>query len=646
MLPLHEELKKVPLLAIILPLIMGIIVQETFFAEINWVLFSTVVALLLLLALVFKISGFLTILLIFLASFSIGSYSTYLTQKIEKPSEIFFEAESYLGVIQDIPSLKNKKHHSLIRITKFKYQGLWQNCNYLCQAIINDSAETKYLPAHEYLITSKIHAPQKSILPGQFDYAHYLRYKGIFAVAFININEIAFYSKSTKSWRLRISDFRYSILKALNKNDIPKRESSILSSFLLGYRGEIDPELNKAFASAGASHILSVSGMHVGIVFLFLNTLLKFLNTGQKQRVIKSILVICCLWFYALLAGFSPPVLRSAFMFSLFALADITTRKTININILAFSAIILLTFNPYFLFDVGFQLSYAAMLGIFLIYVPLSEKWLPQNTTIKYFYSILLLSFAAQVGTLPLILYYFQQFPAYFLLTNLLIVPWSVAILYVAIIYALSLPVAFIAELISFPLKWLIFGLNQLVLQVEELPGNLVKNLEVEVIDSIAIALIIVFLVHFVFRKNYPSLAFVFIIFLFITIKNMLFLFSNNNLTDIYTFSYNSEPAVIMVNSKEKYTICQLETFKRMNVKNYIWINPDSSNEITSHDLSIYKISTSKLLIKTSNKFLVLVKEETNPSAGFSKILIFNKKYELINILTIKYRRNEHFSLE
>ena len=196
-----------------------------------------------------------------------------------------------------------------------------------------------------------------------------------------------------------INNLRVKVLQLTSNSELPDREKAVLASLVFGFRGDIDPELKSAYSHAGVMHILSVSGMHVGIVYMFLMFLFSFLSRNTATRFVRSIIVIFGLWFYALLNGFSPPCARSALMFTFFALADLSNRNQSGLNTLAGSALVLLLINPYNLFDTGFQLSYSAMAGIFLIYVPLNKRIKYRNKGVEI-YTPIIIGFLLQLKLL------------------------------------------------------------------------------------------------------------------------------------------------------------------------------------------------------------------------------------------------------
>ena len=198
----------------------------------------------------------------------------------------------------------------------------------------------------------------------------------------------------------------------------------VVSALILGQQQDISKEILKDYQYAGAIHILSVSGLHVGFILLFITFLLRPLPKNKYGNWIRLLAILLGLWGFAIIAGLSPSVIRSATMFSFVAIGMNLKRSTNIFHTLLVSLFIILLFKPSFLFDVGFQLSYLSLFFILWIQPLLSKIWIPKNKILRYFWDILTVSFAAQIGALPLSIYYFHQFPGLFFVTNIIILPF------------------------------------------------------------------------------------------------------------------------------------------------------------------------------------------------------------------------------
>ncbi len=294
----------------------------------------------------------------------------------------------------------------------------------LVMNLYRDSATTKFKVDDELLVFGKLSEVKPPLNPHQFDYQSYLSNLGIYhQLQLDNTNHFATEHSSKTIYGLAAS-IRNKIISKLQKANFGKEELSIIQALLLGQRDDISQETYSNYKNAGAVHILAVSGLHIGILLLLLQFLLSPLERLPKGKTIKLIVLVLLLWCFALLAGFSASIVRAVTMFSFVAYALYLNRPSNTFNILALSMFtILLVINPTLLFQVGFQMSYAAVFAIVWIYPMLQRLWFPKNKIVRKIWQLLSVSVAAQLGVLPISLFYFHQFPALFFISNLLIVP-------------------------------------------------------------------------------------------------------------------------------------------------------------------------------------------------------------------------------
>jgi competence protein ComEC len=289
-----------------------------------------------------------------------------------------------------------------------------------------------------------------------------------------------------------------------------QNQSSIAAALLIGSRAEIDPDLNRAYSRAGIVHVLAVSGMHVSLVF---GSVLWILRRLLKQK--SAVLIgICALWCYALLAGMSASVVRSAFMFTLLSGSKLFVNSSLSSNSLAGAALIMIGIDPNYLFDPGAQLSFAAVWGIQARY-KLTNFLLFNNLILKFVSESLWICLIAQFATLPLTLSYFGTFPVYFMLANLVAVPLSTALIYMGFAALLLAPLGILSvplfALMAFAIDWL----NTFTLFVASLPYSAYDGGTLGFGSSICIALF-VYIVLLPFGRFYTK-------FLLLTILRIIF---------------------------------------------------------------------------------------------------------------------------
>lgn len=337
---------------------------------------------------------------------------------------------------------------------------------------------------------NKLRGPQN---PFEFDYRDFLNLKAIYAQAYAD----------SSSWKVLSTDHGWAILRfaknvrrhfliAVDSWNLPKSQAAITKALLLGYRYDIDDTTLKAYASAGAMHVLAVSGLHVGIVYTMAGYLLFFLMRIKRGAVVKSIILILLLWMFALITGMSASVVRAATMFTFVAIGTSLKRYTSIYNTILGSAILLLIIRPSYLFEVGFQLSYAAVFGIVWIQPKLSTLFRPSTKFVKLFWDITTVSVAAQLATFPLGLYYFHQFPTLFLVSNLIVIPVVTVLMYLGLFLLVLSSMGFVwLPLIKFYSGWL-WLMNAGVQWVERQASFLITEIHVSRLELILLYVLIV----------------------------------------------------------------------------------------------------------------------------------------------------------
>ncbi|AQG79487.1 ComEC/Rec2 family competence protein [Spirosoma montaniterrae] len=308
--------------------------------------------------------------------------------------------------------------------------------------------------------------------PGEFNYKRYLSHRNIYHQQYLRPwqRQVVAYNPPNPVTRLATRVNRWADSVFIDRIGT-RAEYAIVNAMILGVRDDLDTELYRAYSAAGAVHILSVSGMHVGILFAVLTYLLSFLIKRPRGKLLMAALQLLILWFYALVTGLSPPVLRSAGMFTLLIVANAAGRQQQLLNTLGASAFFILCFDPYALFSAGFQLSYVAVAGI-----GAWQSSLVQSLTFRYkaankLWELTAVALVAQLITFPLGVFYFHQFPTYFLLANPAVMGLSFILLPLAMA---TLAVSWV-PLLNDALGWLLqktaWLLNAVVMQTSRLPG-------------------------------------------------------------------------------------------------------------------------------------------------------------------------------
>lgn len=395
-------------------------------------------------------------------------------------------------------------------------------------------------------LKSEFYFNQNPSNPNQFDYGKYLENQQIFAQVYTDFKSIYISQKFSKGMNYYGSKIRNTIIHNLEKRHFKKEELSIVIALILGQQQDISKEVLLDYQYAGAIHILSVSGLHVGFILLFLVTLLKPIPNSRKGSIIKLVITLIGLWSFGIVAGLAPSVVRSVTMFSFVAIG-LFLKRSVNIyHTLLVSVFLILLVRPSFLFDVGFQLSYLALFFIIWLQPLLASVWTPKHKIIHYFWEIITVSFAAQIGTLPLSIYYFHQFPGLFFVTNLVILPL------LSVILAIALVVMILAGLDSVPffllqlLEQSIQVLNSIISWVASFEDFIFKDIPMNSLMMLTSYLMIITIIIWLKKANYRNLV--------ITLLSVI-IFQIGNLYRCYEVQTKEE--FIVFNQKKQSLITQ-----------------------------------------------------------------------------------------
>jgi len=315
--------------------------------------------------------------------------------------------------------------------------------------------------------------------PSAFDYRRFMANQGVYHQLFLSGEDLVLSGHSPPNpIRALALQAQQAFADRLAEAITQEREQSIVWALVLGVKEGLDAETRQAYATAGAMHVLAVSGLHVGIVYLIFLKLLGGLRRRPLGRWLFALMVLISLWSFAFLTGLSPSVMRAATMFSFMVLAQTTQRKVSTYNTLAASAFLLLLVNPYLITSVGFQLSYLAVFGIVYLQPRIASWWTPKHRAMDWVWQLTTVSIAAQIATGPLAVYYFHVFPTYFFLSNLLVVPLATVILVGGLlVLALSVISIPLSDLIGQLLEWIVWGMNEVIFALEQLPGSRIVDL-------------------------------------------------------------------------------------------------------------------------------------------------------------------------
>ncbi|NER18217.1 ComEC/Rec2 family competence protein [Spongiivirga citrea] len=449
----------------------------------------------------FGISGYLLFILIGITSAHINNplhyqnhYTSFLKndkqtvelsiQKVLKPTT---NSDRYEAIIHEIDSASSSGKILLV--------------------VERDSTGNKLKVDNTILAKSILRPIAKATNPHQFDYAAYLANQYIYHQLYLKSAQYIQLENKQNTLSGRAAKTRNYMILKLKENGFKDDVLAVISTLLLGDRLQLSNEIREDYVNAGAVHILAISGLHIGIIYFLLQLVFGGFKR-QQYRLTRTILIISCLWVFAFIAGMSASVVRAVSMFTAVAIAVNLNRITNTSNILFISMFFLLLFKPTFLFEVGFQLSYLAVFAIIWTQPLISKLWNPKAWFLKKFWDLTTVTISAQLGVLPLSLFYFHQFPGLFFLSNLIIIPLLGLIIgfgiLICVLATLNILPSFAAKLYSS----IINSLNNYVGWIADKEAFIFKDISFSLEQMLACYIIIIASYHLFKKPNSRKLLF------------------------------------------------------------------------------------------------------------------------------------------
>jgi competence protein ComEC len=537
---------EIPFVILIIPFLLGITIGLNFLSV---SLFIGLTGALLLLSLAFIVlnlnyarfglykSRWIGGSLITVILFLVGWISVIRYNEINNPLHFSKKAAQYLIVkINNEPIVKNGLIRFTANVEQQVINGNRTNTNGTLLIAIKDSTATQLYYGDELLIPAKYNAIDRPFNPAEFNYKKYLANQNIYYQAFLYPKQFAVLNTNSGNpviaYSLRL---RQRLVEKFKQNMHDTSAIAVASTLILGYKADLSNEVLQAYSKTGTIHVLSVSGAHVAIIYLILNLAFGFLGSYRFGKVFKAVLIISLIWYYSLLTGFSPAVCRAAVMISMVIIGKTYNRYINTLNILALSAFFLLLYDPLFITDVGFQLSYLAVAGL-IVFQPLVYKWIKfKHKWANKLWQLCSVSIAAQIITFPLSAFYFHQFPVYFLISNLFIIIPAEVIMCTGIAYLLIPQLPVISASLGFVLEKSILIMNKVLAVIEYSPFASIGKIWLTTAEYLLAYLVIICLFYFLFDKKTwllkVSLIVLFLLGLSISIKRI-----NASRSDSITF--------------------------------------------------------------------------------------------------------------
>lgn len=411
--------------------------------------------------------------------------------------------KAYKAILVDEPEVKSNSIKSKLQVYSVLNGGIWKPASGLVNGYLDKVKGADLVYGDMLFLEGNPQLTSPPANPGEFDYKGYLAYNRIHHQHFVGekFTEIGY--RAPNWFVAQPNKLRSICVQRLSNLITDDYARGVTLALVLGVKDELEDDLIQAFSATGAMHVLAVSGLHVGIIYAILLALLKrFGLSGRKHRWLLAIISISTLWLYALLTGLSPSVLRAVTMFTFVALGQAAHRKSSIYNTLAASAMALLIYNPYLIMSVGFQLSYLAVFGIVYLQPRLYNLFKVNNMVLDKVWAITCVSIAAQVATAPLSMLYFHQFPSYFLLSNLFVIPAAFIILIAGLVLLTVSSISVLASALGGLLTKFIMGLNGIVIWVSELPESTIEGIYLSILDTWLIYATIICLLLWLSKKS------------------------------------------------------------------------------------------------------------------------------------------------
>lgn len=526
----------------------------------------------------------------------------------------------YIAKLNEIPVEKEKSLKCYLKILYVKKGDSYLKINGEIIAYIKKPNSLKLTDASELMVfKGKLDEIQPPKNPLEFDYRNFLANQQIYYSTFLQSNSFLLLKNETTRptiWELGLK-IKSGILSRLKKSDLTTDAYGICAALITGYDDDIDKDVMNAFSHSGTLHVLSVSGLHTGAIFLVLNFIFNYFDRNKKWKLARFIFITLSLWSFALITGFAAPVLRAVIMFNLFGFGEIYFRnKSSNrTNILLVSAFILLVFNPYYLFEIGFLLSYFAIFGLIYFQPLISRMFNFENIILKYCWSTIASSVSATISTLPITLFFFKQFPIWFFVTNIVVVPVCIVLLGLAVfaIFNLSLITLIINLLVKALIKFIEFFNSE--------KFGYIDFIDFRTSDAVFLSLLIPIVMYVIESRRFLSVTLMLSLTITWQLINLLQIANSKKSSNLYVYSTKYESQYIIKNTTACYHYGKLNAGFNYSIKSHlISLNYPHVIDKTFNHMR-YK----------SHEFLILNSKNKWPQMNFNHItgLIVSNNFKL-----------------
>ena len=533
-----------------------------------------------------------------------------------------------------------ENHKSSAKYLRYKVKNLTSNRISLLHKSLQ---KNEIYPNDTLIIYGQSYPLQKAKNPYQFDYSNFLKRKNITHA--IYADSILYHSSNHQSWKKFVIQSKEKIRDQLEESGYSLETRSIISSMLLGDRSEITEELNQSYIATGVVHILSISGLHVVMIFIILQFILRPLSELRNGKKIKIIVALIMIWIFAFYVEMQPPVFRSALMITIYYGSELLKRPKNIYHTLSLSAFIILIFQPNYLFDIGFQLSFSAVFFIVWLHPIYKILYQPKEKIKAYFYDLSCTSISAQLGTLPFTTLYFNQFSGLFLLGNIFLVPASFLMIIGSIIAIILVCFDLNFRLYTLGFNWFIESCNSYIKWLSTYDFLVLKQVYISPLSA-AVIFIILFALRPYITQRIKGLIFLIVgCLLVVQINRYIDLIKIRNSNEIILF-HQYKGSIIGIRNGQNLMVIHDDQFQKSNAESYILRPYIIHNRIKNYSKisfdSVVKSNSfykSKHAIYTSKYSLFIGENLREIPHNFDYILIRNSSFipeKMENLAQIK----------
>ncbi len=566
-------------------------------------------------------------------------YAVYHTNSLSSShfSNLLSGYEMAVVKVYKQPTIKDKTIRIFGSVKQMKSKSWFKTSGNIVMIMPKDSASLKICYGDYLMIKSPIEPTTPPMNPCEFDYKKYLSFQSVYHQTYLTTSTFITLDRNQGNAIVSCAyQLQKKLLKTFNGYLSGKREIAVISALILGDTDGIDNDLFAAYANTGAIHVLSVSGMHTGLIFIALNYLLFFMQRRKWLRIIKAVFIISFLSFYALLTGLSPAVLRSVFMLSLIIIGNTMDRDPMILNTIAVSAFALLLFDPYLIMNVGFLLSYFAITGIVVLHPTFKELHTFRFALFDKLWSATCASFAAQIAVFPIVILFFHQLPVYFWLSNVFVWILTPFIMGSGIFLLLIQKISFLSVLFGKATSILVYLLNLSVIEINNIPNSIWSGISITPLEAFLIYLAFILFYKFI-KTSKPKLLILCLSIMLIILSNQFYAnLSTMKQKKIIIYDINKHTAIDFVAGHSSIFVADTNLLENKSLVNY-HINANRAE---------LKINTSNIITTSfdnnqNNIESIHFKRIDNFIQFYDKrIAIINSKTELKNTafpLTIDY---------